>query len=52
MISLQFKAEMAIEQVYVHGVIKFSISPEYNKDEMKRSVFIGEQKVSDVYSFN
>ena len=50
--SLQFKAKMAIEQIYVHGVIQFCINPEYNKEEMKRSVFIGEQKVSDVYSFN
>ena len=40
---------MAIEQVYIHGV---SISPEYKKDEMKRFVFIGEQKVSDIHSFN
>ena len=41
---------MAIEQVYIHGVS--SISPEYKKDEMKRFVFIGEQKVSDIHSFN
>ena len=50
-ISLQFRTEMAIEQIYVHGVIQFSMRPKYNKDEVERSAFTVEPKVSDVYSF-
>ena len=50
-ISFIFRAEMAIEQVYVHRVIQYSISPEYNKDRTKSCVLTGELKVSDIYSF-
>ena len=47
---MSYELEVASGLSYVRGFIRYS--PEYNKDEMKRSVFIGGQKVSDIYSFN